>query len=599
MAEKKKKSQNALAAFDDNEFAQVKDHAAQMRSDDGARDTMFDSIDEMYLMTWSGKGGKKWKSAEVKVSPDARNAALGAVRLLVATDPIFNVINSTESQEAVEKLESAVQKIYDAAGRAAGNPIHYDALLSAVLYSEMHMAITSTASLVKAAEENGIGVERAKRMEMITPFIIDVWNPKDGHAEFDYLGLTAYYREVDTSVGKLINTFGALVPENTRQRKVSETVKLMTFYDTVKTVQWIDDGVLVYREHGLPFIPVAVQYTEGSRLWNKSDESRQPLLYTLMKSGMWEMQNLVYSVMFTLIRDMGVTPLYAHTTPVGMDGKPLDIDFDESPGVVHLVSGEQFAPLINKGLIDPAVQQGLQIATQKGQESTLYPQALGAPVEGDSTFSELALLSQSGRLPLVSTQRRGGWGLSQVMEMCLAMIKADGTTVSAPHIDLAPGDIPDYVQIETKLEVKLPQDKLQQANIAQMITSGDNPLVSNEWARKEVLNIGQSGDMDRQIWTERAANMMYQSWVQQQLQQQQMAQEQAMMQAQQGQAGMQMPGQPIPQETGANGHMPSPEMSAGAMMPPGQGEQIQGMPPQMGGMMPGAGQGAMPPEGMM
>lgn len=597
MADKKSKSsssKNALAAFDDIEFGQVKDHAEQMRSDDGARNTMFDSIDEMYLMTWSGRQGKKWKNAEIKISPDARNAALGALRLMVATDPIFNVIHSTESQEKVEKLETGIQKIFDAAGRAAGNPVHYDALLSAILYSEMHMAITSTASLVKAAEENKDGVERAERMEMITPFIIDVWNPKDGHAEFDYLGMTAYYREVDTSVSKLINTFGALVPDSTRAKKVTDTVKLSTFYDTKKTVIWTDDGTLVYKEHGMPFIPVCVQYTEGSRLWYKNEESRQPLLYTLLKSGMWEMQNLVYSVIFTLIRDMGVTPLYGHTTPQGMDGKPLEIDYDDHPAVVHMVAGETFAPMVNKGLIDPSVQQGLQIATQKGQESTIYPQALGAPIQGDSTFSELALLSQSGRLPLVSTQRRGGWGISQVMEMCLAMLKADGTSVRAPYIDLAASDIPEYVQIETKLDVKLPQDKLQQANIAHMLTQGDNPLVSNEWARKEILNEGKSGNMDRQIWTEKAASMMFQMFMQQQIQQQQMAQQQAQQQAMmQGQPGQPpMPGQP--------GQPPmQPGMEAGPMMSPGQGEMIQGMPPQMGGMMPGAGQGAMPPEGMM
>jgi len=261
--------------------------------------------------------------------------------------------------------------------------------------------------------------------------------------------------------------------------------------------------------------------------------------------------------------------------------------------VVHLVAGEQFAPLLNKGLIDPAVQQGLQIAIQKGQESTLYPQALGAPIEGDSTFSELALLSQSGRLPLISTQRRGGWGISQLMEMCLAMMKASGTGVKAPYIDLNASDIPEYVQIETKLDVKLPQDKLQQANIAVMLTQGDNPVVSNEWSRKEILNIPQSGNMDRQIWTERAANMMYQTWVEQQLQQQQMAQ--------QAQMAGGMPGQMQPGQNGQGAEqLPAQEMQAGPMMPEGQGQQIQGgLPPQMGGMMPGAGQGAMPPEGMV
>jgi hypothetical protein len=258
-------------------------------------------------------------------------------------------------------------------------------------------------------------------------------------------------------------------------------------------------------------------------------------------------------------------------------------------------------------LIDPSVREGLQLATQKVQESTLYPQALGAPVEGDSTFSELALLSQSGRLPLVGTQRRGGWGLGQVMEMCLSWMKLEGGKAKAQGIDLKASDIPEYVQVDCKLDVKLPQDKLQQANIAQMITNGENPLVSNEWARREILNVGQSGDMDRQIWTEKASTMMFQMFMQQQMQQAQMqaqqAQQQAMMaQQQQPQPGQMPPGMsqgmpPGMQQGAPQGQMP---MGAGPQMSPEQAQMIQGgLPPEMGGMMPGAGQGAMPPEGMM
>ena len=583
--------------IDDSLFAEIKDHAEQMKSDDSARDTMYTSIDEMYLMNWTGRAGKKWKTAEVKVSPDARNAALGAVRLMVATDPIFNVVNSSEQQGKYEKLEKAVTKIYEASGRAAGNPIHYDAILSAILYSEMHMAITSTASLVEAARQNKSGVERAERLQMMTPFIIDVWNPREGHAEFDTLGLSAYYKESETYVSKLKSDFGARLPAATMARKSSETIKLKTFYDTVNTCIWTDDGPIVQEPHGLPFIPVMVQYTEGSRLWTKHEEARQPLLYTLHKSGMWEMQNLIYSVFFTLIRDMGVTPLYKHVVPSALVGKQLDIDYSENPGVVHVVEGEDFVPLLNKGLVDPSVQQGLQIATSAIQQSTLYPQALGAPVEGDSTFSELALLSQSGRLPLTGIQRRGGWGLGQLMEMCLAMLKTEKGNVKAVGIDLKASDIPDYVQIEAKLDVKLPQDKLQQANIAQIITGGDRPLVSNEWARQNILNVGQSGEMDRQIWTETASQMMFQTFLQQQLQQQQMAQQQAM-QAQAGQMGGAQPGQPTAQPGMPQGQMP-PEMTAGPQMNPEQAQMIQGgLPPQMGGMMPGAGQGAVPPEMM-
>lgn len=604
MADKKttKPTNKKMIDIDADAIAQAQDHAQQLKSDDSARDQMFDSIEKMYLMTWSGGNGKKWSGVDLKISPDARNATLGAVRLLVATDPIFNVVSTSDKkkdQDKVERIEKAVTRMFESAGRAAGNPIHYDALLSAILYSEMHMAITSTASLVQAANENGAGVARAERLERITPFIINVWNPMDGHAEFDKLGLSAYYREADTTIGKLRSDFGALLPESTVQKKATDTTKLYTFYDNQNTVIWTDDGTIVARPHELPFIPVCVQYTEGSSLWDKHEEARQPLLYTLLKSGMWEMQNLVNTVMYSLIRDMGVTPLYKHITPPAQEGKQLDIDYDRVPGVVHLSAGEDFQPLVNKGLIDPAVQEGLALATQKVQESTLYPQALGAPVAGDSTFSELALLSQSGRLPLTSTQRRGGWGIGQLMEMCLAMMKSDGVGSKTEGIDIKPNEIPEYVQIDAKLEVKLPQDKLQQANIAQMITNGENPLVSNEWARSNVLQIGQSGDMDRQIWTEKMANLMVQQFTQQELQKAQMAQQQQMMGGQPGpQSPNGMMGQPQPPMPSGQGQMP-PEMQAGPMMPPNQGEGMGGLPPQMAGMMPGAGQGSVPPEGMM
>lgn len=40
---------------------------------------------------------------------------------------------------------------------------------------------------------------------------------------------------------------------------------------------------------------------------------------------------------------------------------------------------------------------------------------------------------------------------------------------------------------------------------------------------------------------------------------------------------------------------PGPPPAAGPMMPPGQAEGMEGIPPQMAGMLPGMGQGTMPP----
>lgn len=557
------------AKFDETLLAQIQEHAAQLKADDGTRDQMYKDIDEMYLMTWTGGSGKQWQKAEVRISPDPRNQAQGAVRLMIATDPIFNIINTDLPQGVADKVEKLVNKIFDAAGRANGNPVHYDAILSAILYSEIHTAITSTASLVQAAKENQRGVARAEALAARTPFIIENWNPKDGHSEFDMFGLSGYYREVETTPAKVLADFGDLAPQAMRDRNQYSKIVLKSFWDVENTAHWTDDGVLLCQPHNLPFIPIVVQTTEGSKLWTKPEEARQPLLYGLLKSGMWSMQNMIYSVLYTVIRDMGVTPLFTHTSPPGQDGKPLDLDYDGKPAVVELVAGEQFGSIQNKGLIDPAVSQGLEIATQKGQESTIFPQALGGSLPNNSTFSSLSLISQQGRLPLIGTQKRGGWGIGAIAEMCLNLMVVDKMNPADYGIkDLKLSDIPTNIQIEAKLDVKLPQDKLQQANIAKMVTEGDNPLVSNEWSRSNILNINQSGEMDRQIWTEKAAAIMFQNFIQQQVQAAQMQEQQA--------------GQ----------------MNAGTQMPPGQGEQIQGIPPQMAGVMPGQGQATVPNQGV-
>jgi len=583
--------------IDDALFSDIKDHAKQMQSDDRLRDIMFSDIDKMYLMQWQGSSGKKSSKAQITISPDARNTVLGAVRLMVATDPQINIKNVSNKfdQTKVDNLEKAANRIWEVAGRAQGNPVHYDALLSAILYSEMHLAITSTNDLLEAAKKNGEGVDRAQQLADRTPFLIESWNPKDGHAEYDQLGLSGYYRQVDTTVQKLKSSFGGLLPQATLNRKTYAVLKLNTFYDNTNVCIWTDDGPIMLESHNLSSIPVVVQQTEGSRLWSKSEESHQPLLYTLLKSGLWEMENLILTVMYTTIKDMGFTPLYIHKQGKNGVGKPLEMNFDEHPAIIELENDEDFAPITNKGLIDPAIENARQIAEQKSEQSTIYSQALGAPIEGTSTYSELALLSQSGRLPLVGIQRRGGWGISSVIEMCLHRMKTDNTIYKSNGIELKPADIPDFFEAEAKLEVSLPQDKLQLANIATTLTAGDEPQTSHKWTRENILNIGQSADMDKEIWTEKATYAQFQLFLQQQMQQQQLANQQQVVQQQQGMNQQpQSGGQGITLSDQSTTQQ-SPEQIAASQMP-GQ-ETTGGLPQVQAGIMPGAGNMAIPGGG--
>ncbi len=575
-----------MKAIDTKKLDQVKAHAADVKSTYAQRNAFYKQVDDAYLLRWGGGGKPSESGAMLVQSPDLRNAALGAVRLMVATDPIVKIANIGLDEDKSGKIEKAGSRFWDMAGRVAGNPLHYDMILSSLLYGEIHTAITQTADLVKHAEKAGKGVARAKAIAARTPFLVKVWNPSAGYPEYDSLGLCSYYRVVKTTPAKLITDYGDMVPDKMRQGDLYKEVEVHQYYDLDVSAVWTDAGPIMLEEHGLPYLPIVATETEGSSLWSKPEEARQPLLYSAIKAGLWDYQNMALSVMATVVKQMGITPLFTHTAPTDDPNKRLEINFDDVPGVVELVQGEQFMPMVNKGLIDPAVADVTALIQGKVQESTIFPQALGAPVASGTAFSTLSLLSQSGRLPLTSTQRRGGFGIADVMEKMFAFLKSGGGKLADYGLDLELSDIPDTLLIDVALDVKLPQDKLQQANIAAILTSGDNPLTSQAWARENVLNIGQSGEMDKAIWTEKAKALMVAKYLQDMMQPQQ------------------PPTPPTPQGgmPGGPGGMMPPElagMNAGAAMPPGQGEMIQGgLPPQMGGMLPGQGEAAMPPEMM-
>jgi hypothetical protein len=140
--------------------------------------------------------------------------------------------------------------------------------------------------------------------------------------------------------------------------------------------------------------------------------------------------------------------------------------------------------------------------------------------------------------------------------------------------------------LEVDLDVALPQDKLQQMNMAAMAKR--EGIASVRWIQEKLLNIAQSEDMQQEVWTERALDAMFNVWMQGQLQKMQQAQMQQM-----------QPAQPPPQQPpgmGAPGPMAA---TAPGGLPPGgipPTPGLQGLPPEMA-MMGGQGP-EIPPEMM-
>lgn len=555
------------------EMTQIQEHANDLKSMHAQRDKDYETYEQMYLMTWAQNKRQeaRYRNMILTESTDARDKVMGSARLLFSEDPRWKVVTDTDSSSMIEK---ELTRMWDRAGRLANRPIHYDLITSAVLYSEFAAAITPTADMVKYLRKNrpadksarmywDADLREAERIAEITPFMVDPWNPRDGYPEFGRSDLISYYRETKSTPQKVKEIYGHCPGyENSKQ---SQEITLKVFYDRVFCAVWTDAGLVYLDEHGLPTIPIVSQIVDGSRLWSEPEYQRQPLLYGLAKSGLWNNQNLMLSIIYTTALAMGSKPKYIHKAPGGQPGKQIDFNYDDD--VVELEAEEQFGPMA-MNLLDPSLSQAYQLAQQRTEQATIYSQALGAPANKDTTFSEMSLLSQSGRLPLIGTQKCGSWGIGAIGEKMLWLIREMPEYRKATNIKAE--DIPENIQIEANLDVKLPQDKLQLANIARMLTQGDNPLVSNEWTLENILGVEQPDIMQKQIWTERSSNAMYA-----------IAQQEFMQ-------------PPQPQRPAENSN---PAMTAGATMTPGQGQAVGGgLPAQMAGMIPGQGQATVPPE---
>jgi hypothetical protein len=576
------------------DFTDLKSRAKDLQSSYSERNLLFKEMEEMFFMKWEEEAKVKRTIENVKVtlSPDPRNQLIGAVRLLIASDPVFSMpgeLNEPEAQYDSEAIEKFCQRMWQAAGKISGTPIHYEAVLSAFLYGETHIAIINTKDLLDAAGGKGDAYKtRAKLVARRTPYLFEVWNPKDCFTTIDKKwGLTEHYRRTSTTKQEIWSDWGE--DANHITGKPYDTVTHCEWWDLENHLVWVEgvDPPILNEKHGLPFIPIEVAITDGSlHLFTKPEEQRQPFLYAIAKSGLWNRQNLSLTVLFTFLHGLGANPMFLYEA--NEPDKELFIDWSRPGGVATIERGENLAPLA-KQIIDPNLWQSFEVTDKLTSESTIYKQTLGEPLGKNAPYSMVALLSQSGRLPLISPQRRLGWMIGSLVEKCLMWLKKDKRKASARYggsvMELKPSEIPDDFEIEAALDVSLPQDDLINAQVARQLTEGDDPLVSQEYVLKNVLKVEQPSEMQEQIWREQAANLKAQQYFAHQLFLLQQKMELAMRPPglPEGGGPVAPPGE-LPPEGGGEVAPPvegaQPHMVEGGGVPP---EKYPNMPPPRGG----------------
>jgi len=566
--------------YDKGDFDDIRQTCTALKGTYSARDTLYEELRRMVHMEWSEAPGGDW--IKETMSPSAYNALIGAVRLMVSTEPQINVPfdeAQAQAKQASGKIEQACKAMWAGSGRIAQRPVHYEIVFSALMYAEICASVTRTADLLKDAEgtKDPALIKRMQHVASRTPYLFQVYNPATCYGDFDLYGLRGMLRRTATTWGEVLATWGARAEAAVGKRagtlKAHDAVTLSDWYDWRYRAVWLDDGddPILCAEHELDFLPVVDQIVDGTMLFTRPELQRFPLLYAMHKSGLWKRENLGLTVLYSLIHALGSNPLLVQETDD--TDAPTTVDRSIPGGILKVHKGEKPSGLLEK-VVDPSQYQGLELAQRLNEESTIPKMALGAPPQQVMAFSAISLLVQSGRLPLTATKQLAGEAIANLLIAALAWYKQDppegGPSAGSgfydygkgSYLELTPADIPERLALRVNLEPDLPTDKLQLATTGERLV--DTDLASMRWVRENILSMGQSEAMDKEIWMEKRVRfeiqrMFNQLSAQDQLKVQQAAQA-MQMQAQAAMAQAAPPSQP-----------PAPPTQPGPSGPP-QGE---------------------------
>lgn len=501
-------------------FDEIRQRGERLKALYSVRDQVAEELRRMYHFEWKDRPSADW--LKPTMSPTAFNAIEGAARLLTSTEPQFNVSSRAGDDAAkatADKMEAAAKVMWGSSGEIAGRPLHYELVRSSLLGAEVVAYMTRTADLVSYAEgtkKRGL-IARAKEAQSLTPYMFSAYNPAVCYTERDMLGVSAVMRSEQVTWGEVVALYGehALDAMQGGQR-MDTLVQLVEWYDHEYRAVWVEGSgdPILFIDNPTPFLPVVSQITDGSLLWREPERQRSPFLYALLKSGLWQRENLMLTVIYSLVHGIGSVPLLLWETD---SGENLEIDYSVPGNALKIRPGEKLGPLMQR-VLDPSMMQGWQLAQQLSETSTIPQVALGSQPQGSMPFSAISLLTQSGRLPLIGTRQGVGAAAATLVRRALQWLKEskDGELYDRQtglEVGLHPDEIPDRVPVECVLEVDLPQDKLQLANAALAVKQGR--LASTEWVQQNILGIGQTGKMRADMLAEDMDKFMFERFMNQ------------------------------------------------------------------------------------
>lgn len=575
-------------------FKEIFEYSNQVKASYSNRDKIARGIENMYLMHKTDEDKeleRMFEGVALTKSTDERVAIKNVVRILSTSTPRFAVPKNQNAlpQTTADMLEKGANALLTSSDRANRRPLKYDAVLPATLFDLCIIRTTCTQDYLDAlmeqeddAKSKGVKLTydearsldvQKRRVEQFvnsSPYVFDSIYPLGAYPVWDRYGLKGIRTDTVLNPRDVIASYGRKAKEIIAANGTvdySKNVTLCMYTDDLYNVVWLKDKqeFILMEEHKMPGMNVVANQIEGSSMFTNVEDQFEPFLYTVYMSGLDQRKTEAMTAMYTNMRMFGLT-----TTLVFTEGDATDEDpvIEKTNGglvqYVRVPKGGQWGPMLNKGLVDPATWNGLQLAVEKTEQATIYRQTTGGSSQPGDAYSKTALLSQLGRIPVESIRVLVGRTMADAVGFALKWVKEKKTKVSAYNyeegalVEIVPADIPEYFNLECRLDLALPVDKLQQANTASLLIQSG--VVSEEWVQDEILNIDQPKEMQKAILVEKLAKALIERTVQQIL----------------------APPAPPPPPEGAN-------------MAPGSPQT--GVPPELAMMLQGA-QGGGPPPAM-
>ena len=478
---------------------QIKKNARSVISRYSTRDDMLKRYREIYFMDNIAKPrDSETDEGDLKLtpSPSGRNEVVGMQRLLNTSEFHITIKDDDEVKNA-DEIEEGLKAVLRVSGEGRRSRIESDAALAAVLYGAVTVYAESIGDLLQIETLNKYKRTHLEKKQKRSPFLLRLINTEESYPEWDEDMMISHSWRYKIRGANLKARWGVDAKDNNEY----------TIYDVFTPehhVVWADgmNDEILAAEHGLGCLPIFTAYAGGSDLFHKPEEQMQSFLYAKVKGHLAERENSLLTTIFTNINKRGlVGPLMAiKPDSVGANNT---ITMSYAGGIRYIIAD---ATPIDDKIIDPVIFQAKGLLDELSGQSTIQRQTLGENMGSGVPFSSLAMLSNSGKLPLVDPQR----ALEQVFTDAFNHILYRIKTETIENEQIKPADITDEMEVNVSLQAKLPQDSLRNAQVAQQL--GD--LVSDEWKHTELLQIGDTNDMQKQQMKEQMKKAIFAAMMQ-------------------------------------------------------------------------------------